>query len=255
MTSETLDLKGFVNQVQNFYTKSHSEKILIFGYYLQKKKNIPCFTIGDIKNCYTLTAIKQPQNFSDFFIKLTKSGKLVPQNDCYVVSAIEELRIENDMLGLLPIISLKKDLRELPKQFPLLQEKFVNEILGCIQVQAWRGAIVLSWLLTMDHLQRIVLSNYLDKFNEIIHETQLYKKLTILKIEDFEEIKDFDFLLTIRTCGMISGSQFNILETRLKERNRYAHPTNLEITDTMVTSFVEDLLYNIVNKVNRSNNS
>lgn len=249
MSVESVELKEFIGNIRDFYTVTHPEKILIFGYYLQKKKNKTCFNIDDIKSCYDVIAVKQPQNFSDFMLKLGKSGRIIIQKNCFVISGPEESRIESDVLGSLPIISLKEELRILPQQISTLHQKFINEILGCIQVKAWRGAIVLTWILALDHLQEVTFTNHLDKFNEIIHETSLYKKLTIEKIEDFEEIKDFDFLLTIRTCGIISGSQFNILETRLKERNRYAHPTNLELTDTMVTSFIEDLLHNIVSKI------
>ena len=73
--------------------------------------------------------------------------------------------------------------------------------------------------------------------------------MTVSKIEDFEEIKDNEFLLTVKTCGMLSGSQYNILDTRLKERNRYAHPTNLEITDTISIAFIEDLVNNVLLKI------
>ena len=120
-------------------------------------------------------------------------------------------------------------------------------------MQAWRGSIVLTWILTLAHLQKIVLLDFLEKFNEILSETALYQNLTISKIEDFEEIKDFDFLRTIRTCDIVSSSQYGILETRLKERNRYAHPTNLEITETITVAFIEDLFNNILLKVKPTN--
>ena len=247
------ELCVFVKSIPHFQKKYFVDKIVLFGYFLQKKENQDFFTIENIEECFLTAASPKPTNFSDLFKKLSKVNRIIPKGKGWILSGLEEENIEENELQLISLISIKDELRILPNKFPEVQQKFVNEILGCLQVQAWRGAIVLTWILTIEHLQKFTLSDYLEKFNEILSETKAYKDVQIHQIEDFEEIKDIDFLRTIRTCGMISGSQYNILETRLNERNRYAHPTNLEITDTIVIAFVEDLISNIILKTNSNN--
>ena len=244
------ELRNFIKNFTYFHKRYLIEKIMIFGYYLQKKEDYDCFSVEDITECFSATSSPKPKNFNDLFIKLEAVDKIIKDNDCWKLSGLEEENIEQNELGGLPLVTIKEELKKLLKKLPESQQNFVNEILGCLQVQAWRGAIVLTWILTMEHLQKIVLIDFLEKFNEILSETKLYKDLTVSKIEGFEEIKDNDFLRTIRTCGMVSGSQYSILETRLKERNRYAHPTNLEITDTIAMAFIEDLVNNILLKLN-----
>lgn len=250
MVKNPKELCDFVKEIEYFHKKRFVDRIVLFGYYLQKKEDCDYFTIEDIEECFRKAASSKPQNFTDLFKKLASANKIIEEDKGWVLSGLEIDNIEQNELEKLPIISIKAELRSLPEKFPEAQQKFINEILGCLQVQAWRGAIVLTWILTMEHLQKIVLNEHIEKFNEILQSTKRYKDTKISKIEDFEEIKDYDFLLTIKTCGMISGSQYNILDTRLKERNRYAHPTNLEVTDTITIAFIEDLINNILLKVN-----
>jgi hypothetical protein len=242
-----------VKNIPYFRKKYFVDQIVLFGYYLQKKENYDSFSIKNIEECFSLSASPSPTNFSDLFKRLSKVNRIIPKNNTWVLSGLEEENIEENELGLRSLTTVKDELRTLPEKFPDVQQKFVNEILGCLQVQAWRGVIVLTWILTIDHLQKIILSNNLEKFNEILSETRAYHDTVITQIEDFEKMKDIDFLRTVKTCGIISGSQFNILETRLKERNRYAHPTNLEITDTIATAFLEDLINNIILKITLGN--
>ena len=243
------ELKNFIKNFSYFHKRYHVEKIVIFGYYLQKKEGYDCFSIEDISKCFSETSSPKPTNFTDLFNKLETVKKIIKDNDCWKLSGLEEENIEQDELGGLPLVTIKEELKTLLKKLPEPQQKFGNEILGCLQVQAWRGAIVLTWILAVSHLQKIVLEKFLETFNEILGGTRLYRNLTVSKIEDFEQIKDYDFLLTVKTCGTVSGSQFAILENRLKERNRYAHPTNLEITDTIAMAFIEDLVNNVLLKV------
>jgi len=243
------ELRIFVKSISYFQKKYFVDKIVLFGYYLQKKENFDFFTMENIKECFLKAASPKPKNFTDLFTKLEQVNRIIPKEEGWVLSGLEEDEVERNDLGKLPMVSIKNELKALLEKVPGIQQKFVNEVLGCLQVQAWRGAIVLTWILTVEHLQKIILSENLEKFNEILSETRLYQNISINQIEDFEEIKDNDFLLTIRTIGMISGSQYNILDTRLKERNRYAHPTNLEITDTIAIAFIEDLVNNIILKI------
>ncbi len=243
-------INSFVKQIHKFYDLPHTEKIVIFGYYLQYRESYDCFNGKDILSCYSHTSSPKPKNIFDYLNKLSKSKRIIPENNCFVISGPEIQHVENDILGGKPLISIKDELQKLPsKMLEPAQSKYVKDILGCIQVKAWRAAIIMMWILTLDHLQRFILSHDLEKFNEILKENKNYKNFKVEKLGDFEEIRDSDFLIVIRTCGIITSSQLKILEKCLDERNRYAHPTDLELTDTMTISFIEDLAHNIILKI------
>lgn len=243
-------INEFIKQVQNFYDLSHSGRTLLFGYYLQFKENYDCFNPKDILSCYSHTSTPPPSNIFDVLFKLAKAKKIIIRKDCSIISGQEIQKIEEEILGVKPLISIKDELNELPSKMPdPIQSKYVEEILGCIQVKAWRAAIVMTWILTLDHLQRFILFNQLEKFNEILKENKNYVNFEVENIGDFEEIKDSDFLRVIRTCSIVTSSQLKILEKRLDERNSYAHPTDLELTDTITMAFIEDLIGNVILKI------
>jgi len=246
----SVQLNDFIKSIPYFHKKYYVDKIVLFGYYLQKKEGYDNFTVEDITECFSKTATPKPKNFTDLFIKIQAVNRIVPEKEGWVLSGLEIDNVEQDELGYLPLLAIKEELKNLLKKIPNINQKFINEIWGCLQVQAWRGSIVLTWILIMECLQKIVLVDHLEKFNEILSETKRYNDTQVDKIEDFEEVRDIDFLRTIRTIGMVTNSQYNILEFRLKERNRYAHPTNLEITDTISIAFIEDLVNNICLKIN-----
>ncbi len=49
---------------------SHSEKVLLFAYYLEKYKKLKAFTAEEIGRCYQETRIPQPRNINDLIRKL-----------------------------------------------------------------------------------------------------------------------------------------------------------------------------------------
>ena len=245
------EIKEFVKQISNFYYYKHPDAIVIFAYFLEKHEGFEHFTSTEISKCYTKSDFPKPKNISDFMKKLASSDRLIEEKKGFHLSGKEIEQIEQQILGGPSLISIKEELNDLPNKLTRPEQRtFIDEILNCLRVQAWRGVIVLTWILTLDHLQKYVLENNLDTFNDILHGTKLYTNVSITKQEDFEEIKDLDFLKTLRTCGVIGSTKFKILQNSLDERNRYAHPTDVTITDSIATSFIENLVHNIILKIN-----
>lgn len=130
------------------------------------------------------------------------------------------------------------------------EKDFFKEALDCLGVKAWRAVIVLVWIITMDHLQNYVMNKKLREFNNVLSTPPGYKKIKpVVNKEDFEEIKESDFIHVLRTAKIISKNQNKILEQRLDFRNTYAHASSQTLHETTATSFVEDLIDNIVLKI------
>lgn len=57
--------------------KSHGDKILVFGYFLEKTKEYPLFTLNDIETCYKEARLPKTKNFRPYITRLIRDGYLV----------------------------------------------------------------------------------------------------------------------------------------------------------------------------------
>lgn len=57
--------------------KSHGDKILAFGYYLEKAKGYPSFNLDEIEACYMEARLPKTKNFSAYITPLIRSGHLM----------------------------------------------------------------------------------------------------------------------------------------------------------------------------------
>lgn len=69
-----LSLGEFIRQKN---PKSHGDKILMFGYYLEKIKGYDAFNIDDIEKCYQDVRMPKTKNFSPYIIQLIREGKIM----------------------------------------------------------------------------------------------------------------------------------------------------------------------------------
>ena len=56
---------------------THNEKILVFGYFLEKFKGLPAFNASDIREAYNESRTGQPANVNDLLYKLQGEGLLI----------------------------------------------------------------------------------------------------------------------------------------------------------------------------------
>lgn len=243
-------LTEFINKIENFNSAKHPQKIIIFGYYITKIANQPFFDQKLTRRCYELLDDSPPVNISDFLVKLKRGNKLVVANGGYRIAKSEADELDKVLLHSVPVASASHELEKLRKKLVNIDNEFLNEALECFKVKAWHAIIVLVWIITMDHLQDYVMNKNLIEFNKVLQQNGNYRHTTINKKEDFEDVKDSDFILVLRTLGWISGGQLKILEGKLDFRNSYAHPSTLVLTESMTVSFVEDLMLNVVSKIN-----
>ncbi len=129
------------------------------------------------------------------------------------------------------------------------ERRFLAEAVACVQVGAKRAAVVMVWLLAVDHMQRYVLAHKLTEFNQALGRRPDHKGITISTIDDFGEIRDERTLIEVlRSAGIITKDIRRILDEKLGFRNTCAHPANIEIPDAKVVAAVEDLAENVVLK-------
>ncbi len=105
------------------------------------------------------------------------------------------------------------------------------------------------WLMTVDHLQRYVLTHKLAEFNAAWAARGDNKGHAIASQDDFLEIRDESaFVEILRSANIITKDVRRILDEKLGFRNTCAHPNDIVIPETKVLAAIEDLVYNVILK-------
>lgn len=73
-TEKPMSLGEFMNRIN---PKSHGDKILVFGYYLEKIKGYESFNLDDIEKCYQDARLPKTKNFSPYITHLIRQGYLM----------------------------------------------------------------------------------------------------------------------------------------------------------------------------------
>lgn len=129
------------------------------------------------------------------------------------------------------------------------QQEFYAEVVACVQVGSRRAAIVMAWLLVMDHMQRYAIKHKLADFNAALSKRTDAKGLVISVQEDFARLRDEKTQIETMYSGkVISKAVRKILSSGLDFRNDCAHPSDVDILENKVVVHIEDWVYNVLLK-------
>jgi len=251
MSISKAKLESFIENISDFESLILEDKILVFGYYLQKKEKFENFNHKSIEECFSLLDFTKPKNINSRLHGLESKKKLVIYETGYRVERTKIKSIETDILGKPKLKEISSNLQKLPALLKKPESDYVKEVIDCLKVEAHHAAIVLMWIITISHLRNFILSFKLNEFNTSLSRHTRYQRrsLTISKYDDFEEIKEEDFLDLLKSTTIISKGRRKLLGEKLGIRNTYAHPSPLTLTDTKTFSFIEDLINDIITKI------
>lgn len=140
----------------------------------------------------------------------------------------------------------------LPDLLPQVAEKaFLKEALACYRVGAFRASIVMVWNLTFDHARNWVHSDTqrLQTFNHGIVTRFPKKNLAIVKLDDFDDLKESEFIDVCRTSGLLHKNVCDIMRDKLTRINHAAHPSTVTITQHQADDAITDLVNNVILKL------
>ncbi len=245
-------LESFIENISDFESLILEDKILVFGYYLQKKEKSDNFNHKPIEECFSLLDFTMPTNLNSRLRGLESKKMLVKHKTGYRVERTKVKSIETEILGKPKLKEISANLEKLPALLKKPESDYVQEIVNCLKVESHHAAIVLMWVVTMSHLRNYVLSFKLSEFNISLSKHRKYQKkgLVISQYEDFEEISESDFLELLKTTKILGKNNHRLLGEKLGIRNTYAHPTSLVLTENKTISFIEDLIIDIISKIN-----
>jgi hypothetical protein len=237
--------------------------VLLFAYHLRKYGSQTAFTAAQIQTCFDDGLVKRPENIDGVLVKLLKGKKppLIRVRDefSYSLSRDGLAEVEDYLASTTGRHGLPEDLRStvLPYLRKLAsriasesKRRFLAEAISCLGAEAPRASIVMMWILTMDHLYEHVLQHNLAPFNAALQaKGGKWAKIVIGSKDDFEDLKESEFIELLRSSGAITNDIRKILDEKLGVRNSCAHPSGITVHATKVINFIEDLVDNVIAKV------
>jgi hypothetical protein len=257
-----MTLEDFASEADPKRTLHERFWILLFAYHLRKYKSLTAFTQTELLDCFDGGLIKRPAAIEDLLARLLK-GKLPPlirvkDEKSFSLSRDGLQQVEDYLASVTGKHGLPEDLRA--TVLPYLRKialrvteenkrRFLAEAISCLGAEAPRASIVMVWVLTVDHLHDYVLKHKLGDFNSALQaKGGKYAKIVIKAKEDFGDLKESEFIETLRVAGTITNDVRKILDEKLGVRNSSAHPSSITIHPTKVINFIEDLVDNVIVK-------
>jgi hypothetical protein len=249
-------IDSFVAQIPNLNEQQASSLIDYFAYFLTVIVEEDAATPSGIDNCFDLARIRKYSNTSAYLSKNAKRArnttpKFLKVDGGYQLERSFELALQKTLHSGPQRLETSHLLRSLlPKVIDQHKRTFLQEAIDCYEIGARRGAIALTWSLTVHHLYEYVLSKKLNEFNAALAKnTDKRIKITqVAVVDDFSEIPENKFIEFLRGSSIISNDVRKILDAKLGIRNSAAHPSAVMISEVKATDFIIDLLENVVLK-------
>jgi hypothetical protein len=257
-----MEISSFLSQIVNLGELSNRNTILLVAYYLRKHKGIVQFDLKIIRNSFRSASLKAPSRLKEYMISLSKGKKSplikitsrptfslsilgVGEIESFLTSGKQSPTIIDDYLDA-AIPYLEKIVSKIQEDN---KRKFLSEAIGCLKSRAKRATVIMTWCAALDHMYDYVVKKKLSDFNSAIsRRSDSYRKVRIRNKDDFSDVKESVFIEVCKSAGIIGKDVRKILDEKLNIRNTCAHPSDVEIHDSKVVNFIEDIVDNVIVK-------
>lgn len=246
-------INRFYGAIKGATSLSSAEIVDYFAHFLTMGGADLVATTASIDDCFRACDLRPPKNTSAYLSKATngKIAKYVKVAGGYRLQRAYREQIEINLGVAANVLQTSMELQNLELKLPSGAEKgFLKELIDCFEVGANRAAIVMCWILVLDHLYAYVLQHHLASFNAVLA-GNADKRVRVVKIQgrdDFGDIPEGKFIEFLRSAGVISNDVRKILDEKLGIRNSSAHPSAVAIKPSKVVEFVDDLVENVILK-------
>ncbi|MBD3422248.1 MAG: tyrosine-type recombinase/integrase [Chitinivibrionales bacterium] len=118
--------------------------------------------------------------------------------------------------------------------------EYSQEVIKCLNAGAFRSAIIMLWILTINVINKKCL-NKKAEFNIAIKK-HVHNARTVNDLEDFDYFKESKVLLAAEELNIFDKSERQVLEHCLDIRNRCSHPAIYKPSPAKVLSFIDDIV-------------
>jgi hypothetical protein len=184
-------------------------------------------------------------NVSDILGKA--KGLIIYVKDGWILTAHGQAYANNELLQHpLSTKSVAKGLRHLLSSIKSKEsQEFVEEAIQCLEADAYKAAVVFSWVGAVSVLYDHIIANHLTDFNnEALRRDPKWKAASTR--DDLAKMKESDFL-DILTALSILGKNVkeHLKNTCLNLRNSCGHPSSLKVGKHNVEAHIEFLIQNV----------
>lgn len=248
-----MDLAAFIQSLPGISGKAARSRILLITYGLWQEGTIE-FDSDELAKAFQRARLPPIAGLPTLLPDLCTGNNaplLIMPEDRWSLSIDGRSEVETYLDAVAGIKPAKDALLALAVRIKDPAERsFLNEAMRCLQASAPRGAIVMAWALTVDHMQNHVLVHHSAAFNSALRaRTDANKHVVIAIKDDFDKItKESVFIEVMRSAGIITNDVRKILDTQLGLRNTAAHPSTVEVPESKVVAAIEDLVLNVMLK-------
>lgn len=141
-------------------------------------------------------------------------------------------------------------LREAAERAPVSYRAYLEEAIDCYEANAFRGAVLMVWAATIDHIYSVIQSHQSGfRLFEAANSARFqgsnsYRKIS--KKNDLMYLNDKSFFLLCEDAGLLNKNARVLLDDALNTRNRCGHPTGYMVGRDEVVIFIERLINNFI---------
>jgi hypothetical protein len=203
-----------------------------------------------LKQLFEALDLPEPTNPAVIFSKLKYAKQLVKTAQGYRPSAHLKEAAKKELENKPPLLMAEPHIESLLKKVNRPDAKnFLEEAHLCLRANAPRAAIVMTWIVVINHLYEYVFAHKLSDFNSELAKKN-WKLTSIVSKDDFSEIKkEKDFIELCRAANVFSNDVRKILDEKLGIRNTAGHPSGVTVHGTKAANFIEDLVENVILKL------
>lgn len=246
-------INRFYNSLDNTSSLSQAELIDFFVYFLTIENDKSVASPKGVKECFELCDLHPPARIPAHLSEGTRSNplKFIKKNGGYRLERGMREKLAAKLGVEKRTVQTSTALRKVENKFKDGAKKdFLKELIDCFEAGANRAAVVMCWILAVDHLTDHIFNHKLSAFNTALAKNK-DKRIKIKQVVargDFEEIPEGKLIELCRGARIISNDVRKILEEKLGTRNSSAHPSSVQVKKSKVIDFVEDLVENVVLK-------
>lgn len=255
-----MTLTQFVGLIEGFNDLTASKRCDYFVLFLTTHGGMAGVVAKDIETCFTQLRLPKysniPRYLSEWSVKPKRkikkaAQKFVLHGGKYHLERTYEEGLQKTIAADKPKAQVSTTLRALlPSLTNQSEREFLQEAIVCFEVEAYRAATILTWLLTIDHLQNYIIKHKLSAFNaELTKVTDKRVKVSVITVkDDFTDIPENKFIELSRASGVITNDVRKILDEKLGTRNSIAHPSSVTLKPSKALDFIDDLVHNVILK-------
>jgi hypothetical protein len=241
----------FYNSIERPTSLTQAALAELFVYFLTVESGLDYVTPKQVADCFTACDLGRPANIG---VALSAGVKAKPAKFIKVDGGFKLQRHMREALskklGAETVVAqTSTTLRSLEHKLPAGSDKdFLKEAIDCFEAGANRAAIMMVWILTIDHLFSYIWAHKRAEFNVALSNNSGVKIKQVKSRDDFTDMKESKFIEICRAAGIITNDVRKVLDDKLGTRNSCAHPSGIKVNRSKVIDFVEDLIANVVLK-------